>query len=314
MTIRTSTTTRLMAETTSVLLDCDPGHDDAIAILLAAGDPRCDLRAVTTVAGNASLEKVTLNARRVMTLAGLRDVPLAAGAAGPLRGPLVTAPEIHGDSGLDGAVLPDPEVAVDPRPAVELLEGSLPATLVATGPLTNIAQLLERAPGAVGEIVWMGGSSGRGNVRPYAEFNAFVDPEAAAAVFASGARLTMVGLDLTHQAPATPEVFARLRALDSEVATVVADWLEAFAAGYRSVFGLPGPPMHDPCALALALDPAIATCQDAFVAVETTGEWTRGATVVDLHGRLGREPNARVARKLDVARFWDVLIGAIAAL
>jgi len=297
-----------------IVHDCDPGHDDAIAILLAAGHPECDLRAITTVAGNAPLDAVTLNARRVMTLAGLRDVPLAAGAAGPLRGRLVTAAEIHGESGLDGPVLPEPEIDVDPRPAVDLLEASLPATLVATGPLTNVAQLLERTPGAVEEIVWMGGSCGRGNVRPYAEFNAFVDPEAAAAVFASGVRVTMVGLDLTHQAPATPEIFARLRALGTEVARIVADWLEAFAAGYRNVFGLPGPPLHDPCALALALDPALATCVDAFVAVETAGEWTRGATVVDLHGRLGREPNSRVARQLDVPRFWDMLIGAIAAL
>jgi inosine/uridine nucleosidase len=298
----------------TIVLDCDPGHDDAIAILLAAGSPDCDLRAVTTVAGNAALDKVTLNARRVMTLAGLLDVPLAAGAAGPLHGSLVTAPEIHGESGLDGPVLPEPAVDVDARPAVDLLEASMPATLVATGPLTNVAQLLERAPGAVQEIVWMGGSCGPGNVRPYAEFNAFVDPEAAAAVFGSGARVTMVGLDLTHQAPATPEIFARLRALETEVGTIVADWLDAFAAGYRNVFGLPGPPMHDPCALALALDPAIATSVDAFVAVETAGEWTRGATVVDLHGRFGCEPNARVARKLDVPRFWDMLIGAIAAL
>ena len=273
-----------------IVHDCDPGHDDAIAILLAAGHPECDLRAITTVAGNAPLDAVTLNAR------------------------LVTAAEIHGESGLDGPVLPEPEIDVDPRPAVDLLEASLPATLVATGPLTNVAQLLERTPGAVEEIVWMGGSCGRGNVRPYAEFNAFVDPEAAAAVFASGVRVTMVGLDLTHQAPATPEIFARLRALGTEVARIVADWLEAFAAGYRNVFGLPGPPLHDPCALALALDPALATCVDAFVAVETAGEWTRGATVVDLHGRLGREPNSRVARQLDVPRFWDMLIGAIAAL
>jgi purine nucleosidase/pyrimidine-specific ribonucleoside hydrolase len=298
-----------------VLLDCDPGHDDAIAILLAGGRrDAIDLRAVTTVAGNAELEKVTLNARRVMTLAGLLDVPVAAGAAGPRRGELITALEVHGQTGLDGAELPEPAVDLDARDALALMAERGPATVVATGPLTNVAALLERAPGAVTEIVWMGGSTERGNTRPHAEFNALVDPEAAELVFASGVPLTMVGLNLTHQAQATPAVVGRLRAIGTAPADAAVGWLGFFAEAYRTVYGFEGPPVHDPCALALVIDPSIVRTVDTFVAIETEGRWTRGATVVDLHGRLDREPNARVAVELDVARFWDLVVGAIAAL
>jgi purine nucleosidase/pyrimidine-specific ribonucleoside hydrolase len=298
-----------------VLLDCDPGHDDAIAILLAAGRPDViDLRAVTTVAGNAELEKVTLNARRVMTLAALHDVPIAAGAAAPRRGALMTALDVHGQSGLDGAELPAPAVELDARGAVELLAARGPATVVATGPLTNVAALLERAPEAVTEIVWMGGSTDRGNTRPYAEFNALVDPEAAEIVFSSGVPLTMVGLNLTHQAQATPAVVERLRAVGNAAADAAVGWMTFFGETYLSVFGFEGPPVHDACALALVIDPSVVRCVETFVAIETAGRWTRGATVVDLDGRLRRPANARVAIELDVARFWDLVVEAIAAL
>jgi inosine-uridine nucleoside N-ribohydrolase len=300
---------------TPVLLDCDPGHDDAIAILLAAGRrDAVDLRAVTTVGGNAELEKVTLNARRVLTLAGVADVPIAAGAARPRRGDLVTALEVHGQSGLDGADLPEPAMEVDPRGAVELMAERGPATVVATGPLTNVAALLEHAPEAVAEVVWMGGSTERGNTRPYAEFNAMVDPEAAQLVFESGVPVTMVGLNLTHQAQATDDVVERFRALGTPVGEAVIGWLSFFADTYRQVYGFGGPPVHDPCALALVIDPTLVRCDELFVAIETEGRWTRGATVVDVHGRFGRAPNARVAMELDVPRFWDLVIDAVAAL
>ena len=298
-----------------LLLDCDPGHDDAIAILLAAGRPDAvDLRAVTTVGGNAELEKVTLNARRVLTLAGVTGVPVAAGAAGPRRGDLITALEVHGQSGLDGAELPEPAMALDPRGAVELMVDRGPATVVATGPLTNVAALLEHSPQTVQEIVWMGGSTARGNTRPYAEFNALVDPEAAEIVFSSGKPLTMVGLNLTHQAQATPEVIERLRAVGNPAADAAIGWLTFFADTYRTVYGMAGPPVHDACALALMIDPAVLRSVETFVAIETDGRWTRGATVVDLHGRLEQPPNAKVAMDLDVTRFWDLVIGAIGYL
>jgi inosine/uridine nucleosidase len=299
----------------AILLDCDPGHDDAIALLLAAGRPDVvDLRAVTTVAGNAELEKVTLNARRVLTLAGADGVPVAAGAAGPRVGGLVTALEVHGESGLDGASLPEPTQPLDPRSAVELMTACGPATVVATGPLTNVAALVEQAPSAIDEIVWMGGSTERGNTRPYAEFNALVDPEAAAVVFASGIPLTMVGLNLTHQAQATPEVLARLGELGTPVGEAAIGWLSFFADTYRDVFGFAGPPVHDACAVALVIDPTLVRCEDYYVAIETEGRYTRGATVVDFYGRFGEPANARVTLELDAPRFWDTVIEALAAL
>ena len=300
---------------TPVLLDCDPGHDDAIAILLAAGRrDAVDLRAVTTVGGNAELEKVTLNARRVLTLAGVEDVPIAAGAAGPRRGDLVTALEVHGQSGLDGADLPEPAMEVDPRGAVELMAERGRATVVATGPLTNVAALLEHAPQAVEEIVWMGGSTERGNTRPYAEFNAMVDPEAAQIVFESGVPVTMVGLNLTHQAQATDDVVERFRALGTPVSEAVIGWLSFFADTYRTIYGMAGPPVHDACAVALIIDPSLVRTVETFVAIETEGRWTRGATAVDLYGRLDESPNAKVAMELDVNGFWDLVVDAIAAL
>jgi purine nucleosidase/pyrimidine-specific ribonucleoside hydrolase len=299
------------------ILDCDPGHDDAIAILLAAAHPALDLRAITTVGGNAPLDKVTLNARRVCTLAGIRDVPIAAGAEGPADRALEPAADVHGESGLDGPELPEPDVPLDPRPAVDLIADELaaaeePLTIFATAPLTNVAALLERAGHErIREVVWMGGSTERGNRTPYAEFNAWVDPVAAAAVLASGVPFTMVGLNLTHQALATAEVIARMHALGTRLGDTVAGWFEFFGATYRSLFGAGAPPVHDPCAVALVAEPGVVRCVDAFLAIETEGRWTRGATVVDLRGRYGREPNARIATELDAARFWDVVVAAV---
>jgi inosine/uridine nucleosidase len=309
-----------VAGPTPCVLDCDPGHDDAIAMLLAARSPALDLRAITTVAGNGTLSQVTENARRVCTLGGIRGVPVAAGAERPLARELVTALDIHGASALDGPALPEPDVPLDPRPADEAIAdvvaaSSEPVTLIATGPLTNVAVALERQPEIVPrlrEILIMGGSTERGNRAPYAEFNVYVDPEAAARVFASGVPVTMVGLNLTHQAIATPAVVDRIRGLGTELAGVVAEWLAFFGSAYLDLWGLEGPPVHDPCAVALAIDPGLIRCVETFVAIETDGRWTRGATVVDLHGRLGEAPNARVAMELDVARFWDLVVGAIA--
>jgi purine nucleosidase/pyrimidine-specific ribonucleoside hydrolase len=305
------------------ILDCDPGHDDAVALLLAAASPELDLRAVTTVAGNGTLDKVTRNALAVCTLAGIRDVPIAAGADRPLRRPLQTAAHVHGESALDGPTLPEPDVPLDPRRADRLIADVLraadePVTLIPTGPLTNIATLLEREPDLVRErvreILLMGGSTGRGNHTPHAEFNIYVDPDAADRVFAAPVPVTMIGLNLTHQAIATPAVVDRLLALDTDLARVVAGWMTFFGSMYEDVWGLPGPPVHDACAVALAIDPSLVRSVDSFVAVETEGQWTRGATVVDLHGRLGREPNARVAMELDAEGFWDLVIGAVGRL
>jgi len=307
---------------TPIILDCDPGHDDAIAIMLAAGDPAVDLLAITTVAGNQTLEKTTLNALRVCTLAGIRDVPVAAGCARPLTRPLQIAEDVHGESGLDGPRFGEPAVQVADEHGVDLmhriLQGSPePVTLVPTGPLTNMALLLTRYPedaARIHEIVLMGGSTERGNVGPYAEFNIFVDPEAAAIVFGSGVAVTMCGLNVTHQALVTPDVVARLEALGGDLGKVCAELMTFFASTYKQLWGFEAPPLHDPVAVARVIDPTLVECVDVHVAIEVSGEHTRGATVVDLHGYLGKAPNAKVAVGLDAPRFWDRLVAALGNL
>ena len=303
-----------------MVLDCDPGHDDAMALLLAIADPAVDLLAVTTVAGNQTVDKCTINARRVLSLAGVSDIPVARGADRPLVRRLRIADDVHGQTGLDGPQF-DTELSVPESPSTAhdvlldvLRNSATPVTIVATGALTNIARLVSEETGNIAEIVWMGGSTERGNAEPAAEFNALVDPEAAEIVFTSGVPLTMVGLNLTHQALATGDVIDRLRAMGSPASEAAIGWLGFFADTYRALYGFEGPPVHDPCALALVIDPSVVRCVDAFVAIETEGRWTRGSTVVDLHGRLGRGPNARVAMELDRNRFWDLVLGAIAAL
>jgi purine nucleosidase/pyrimidine-specific ribonucleoside hydrolase len=304
-----------------VVIDCDPGHDDALAILLAAGSPEVELLAITTVAGNQTLDRTTLNARRVCSLAGLRDVPVAAGCDRPLLRPLVVAADVHGESGLDGPAWPEPAVAAADVHAVDLIVERVTArpgevTLVAIGPLTNLAMAVRREPRLarlVREVVLMGGSTDRGNVTPAAEFNVFVDPEAAAIVFDAGWPLTMVGLNLTRQAPVTAAVARRIEAVGTPAAATVTELLGFYGRRYRDRPD-EGPPLHDPCAVARVIHPAVVACREAFVAVETEGRWTAGATVVDLDGRLERPPNARVATTLDAPAFWDLLLAALARL
>jgi purine nucleosidase/pyrimidine-specific ribonucleoside hydrolase len=296
-----------------VVLDCDPGHDDALAIVLAARHPGIDLRAITTVAGNQTLAKTTLNARRMCTVAGIVGVPIAAGCERPLVQEAVIAEGIHGETGLDGPDFPEPTVEADPRGALEVAGEVLrePTTIIATGPLTNVATLLQRQTENVQRVVLMGGSTGRGNMAPLAEFNVLADPEAADVVFRSGVPITMCGLDVTHQALATDEVLRRIAAKDSPLARVCHQLLTFFAGTYREVFGFEAPPVHDPVAVAAVIDPTIISVRSVNVEIELTGTYTRGATVVDLHGVTGRRPNAEVATELDVERFWDLMIDAI---
>ncbi|WP_405604464.1 nucleoside hydrolase [Streptomyces sp. NBC_01410] len=305
-----------------IIIDCDPGHDDALAIILAAGDPAIDLLAITTVAGNQTVEKTTLNARRVCTVAGITGVPIAAGCARPLVQPLLVADDVHGDSGMDGPQFGQPTVDVAPEHAVDLIHRILtthpePVTLVPTAPLTNIALLLTRYPDSaahIREIVLMGGSTGRGNRTPAAEFNIHVDPEAADIVFRSGVPVTMCGLNVTHQALATPDVLARLEGLGTELGRTCAQLITYFASTYKRLWGFDSPPLHDPVAVARVIDPAIVHCVEASVAVELRGQYTRGATVVDMHRYLDRPVNARVAVTLEAELFWDRVIAAVETL
>lgn len=304
-----------------VVLDCDPGHDDALALLLAHADPALDLRAVTVVHGNQTVDKCLRNTLALCTLAGITDVPVARGADRPLTRALRVAPDIHGETGLDGPLLPEPTVRAVDGDAVGLLHRVLadadePVTVVATGALTNVALLLRAHPddaGRVREVVWMGGSTLRGNISPYAEANAANDPEAAQEVLDSGVPFTMVGLDTTHQALVTPDVVARLEAIGTPVAGVCVELMTFFAQTYRDVFAMPCPPLHDPVAVARVVDRTLVPTVRANLVVETEGRWTTGATVVDLDGYSGRPPNADVAQGVDRERFWDRLLAAVAS-
>jgi pyrimidine-specific ribonucleoside hydrolase len=299
---------------TPIILDVDPGHDDAVALMLACGAPELDLLAVTTVAGNVPLEKTTRNTLRVLSLIGYTDVPVAAGASSPLRRPLHTAEDIHGESGLEGPGIPEASFEPDERGATDLIADTVrgapePVTLVPTGPLTNIATFLRQHPELkerIAHISLMGGSIGLGNTTPAAEFNVYVDPEAAREVFESGLPITMSGLDVTHQAGAGPKERENLRSL-GRIGAVVAELLEFFAATYEGVFGLDSPPLHDPVAVAAVMEPHLLETRPMRVDVECEGELTRGETVCDFYGVTGKPPNAGVGVKLDREGFFELL-------
>jgi pyrimidine-specific ribonucleoside hydrolase len=300
------------------ILDVDPGHDDAVALMMACGAPDLDLLAVTTVAGNVSLEKTTHNALRMLSLIGRTDVPVAAGAAAPLKRPLYTAESIHGESGLDGPEIPEPRFGPDGRDAVVLIAGILrdspePVTIIPVGPLTNVAMLLREHPDLkdrIARISLMGGSLGLGNITPAAEFNVYVDPEAARGVFESGLPITMSGLNVTHQAGAGPEERDRLRQA-GRFGGVVAELLEFFASTYKRTFGFDAPPLHDPVAVVAVLRPDLLTTRPMRVDVECESELTRGETVCDFYGVTGRPPNAEVGVELDREGFFELLYDSL---
>ncbi|CAA9386931.1 MAG: Pyrimidine-specific ribonucleoside hydrolase RihB [uncultured Rubrobacteraceae bacterium] len=304
-----------------VILDVDPGHDDAVAIMMACGSPGLDLRAVTTVAGNATLPKTTRNALRILSLIGHTDVPVGAGAPEPLERPLRTAEDIHGESGMDGPEIPEPTFEVNKLDAVEVMadaiqESSEPVTLIPVGPLTNIATFLRKYPdlkGRISRVSLMGGSMGLGNTTPAAEFNVYVDPEAAREVFRSGLPITMCGLDVTHQAGAGRTERDRLRGI-GEVGEVVAGFLDFFAGTYERVFGFDAPPLHDPVAVAAVLEPGLLKTRRMNVEVECESDLTRGETVCDFHGVTGRPPNAEVGVGLDREAFFDLLLDSLKRL
>lgn len=304
---------------TPIILDCDPGHDDAIALLLALASPEVELLAVTTTYGNQTLEKTTANALRVLELVGREDVPVAAGAAAPLVRDLVVASHVHGESGLDGPVLPPASMRAVDRSAVELIRDRIahaerPPTLIPTGPLTNVAHFLS-AQGSQGieRIVLMGGAIAEGNVTPAAEFNVWCDPEAAAIVLASGLDVTMIGLEVTHKALLGADVEERLRAV-GRIGSFVAELNVFFTRYHRETYGWDGAPIHDAVAVAHVIRPGLVKTVHRNVAVELQSELCRGRTVVDLWNRTDRPPNAHVAVDLDVDGFFDLLVERIARL
>ena len=304
-----------------IIFDCDPGHDDAIALLLALASPEVELVGVTTVHGNQTLEKTTINALKLLEFVDRTDIPVAAGAARPLYREPSIAENVHGASGMDGPTLPVPSTEPDPRHAVDFIAETLlasdePVTLVPTGPLTNIALFLALHPEAaqkVDRIVLMGGAYGEGNVTPAAEFNIWVDPEAAARVFQSGLDVTMIGLDVSHQAIFGPEPTAELKAA-GRVGAMVAELLEFYGRFHKQSYGWDGSPIHDAVAVAHVIDPELLEVERLNVRIDTESELCRGRTVVDLWRRTGLEPTAHVAVGIDAERFVDLLLQRLARL
>ena len=302
-----------------VILDCDPGHDDAIALMLALASPELELLGVTTTYGNQTLEKTTSNALRVLELVGRTDVRLAAGAGAPLERELVVAAHVHGESGLDGPALPATTTTPYSADAIafiaELVRGApRPVTLVPTGPLTNVACYLD-AHGTEGieRIVLMGGAIAEGNFTSAAEFNIWCDPEAAARVFSSGLDVAMIGLDVTHQAVLGPAVEERLRATGT-VGAFVAELNVFFSRYHAQTYGWNGAPIHDAVAVAHVIRPGLVQTKHRNVEVELESELCRGRTVVDLWNRTERPPNAHVGVDVDAAAFFDLLVERIARL
>jgi inosine-uridine nucleoside N-ribohydrolase len=304
-----------------IILDCDPGHDDAIALLLAVASPEVELIGVTTVAGNQTVDKTTNNALRILELAGRQDIPVHRGAERPLIRPQDVAAHVHGESGLDGPDLPQPSTHEQDEHAVDYLARELAArdgkvTLVPTGPLTNVGLLLAAAPGVRPErIVLMGGAIGEGNRTPAAEFNIWADPEAAQRVFLESLDTTMVGLDVTHRALIKDEHTERMRNA-GRVGRVVAELMDFYARFHRRRYpDLDGSPMHDPVCVAHLIDPTLMTVRDAFIDVDCSGGPSWGRTNVDTRGRehFG-EPNAKVGVDIDGDRFAELVVERISSL
>jgi len=305
--------------TTPILIDCDPGHDDAIALLLALASPEVELLGVTSVAGNQTLDKTTANALRVLEFAGRGDVPVAAGADRPLVREQFVAAYVHGETGLDGPDLPPPQGKPVDQHAVEFLAETIrnsdrPVTLIPVGPLTNVALLLALHPDARPErIVLMGGAIAEGNVTPAAEFNIWCDPEAASRVFASDIDVTMIGLDVTHLALTTSAIQERLRAAGT-IGVFVADLVDFFAVYHRETYGWDGAPIHDAVAVAHVIQEGLVTTIDRNVEIELESDLCRGRTVVDRWRRTDRPVNAHVGIDLDADGFFDLLVERIGRL
>lgn len=305
-----------------IIIDTDPGQDDAVAILLALASPELEVLGLTTVAGNVPLALTSLNALMVCELAGRRDIPVYAGADRPLLKALVTAEFVHGKTGLDGPTLPEPTLALADGHAVDFLIDTLMredrVTLCPLGPLTNIALALAREPriaARIERIVLMGGGGFEGgNITPAAEFNIYVDPHAADLVFRSGVPITMAPLDVTHQALTSRARVAAIRALGTPLGEAVAQWLEFFERFDEQKYGQEGGPLHDPCVIAWLLRPELFTGRDCHVAIETASPLTQGMTVIDWWGVTGKPANAHVLGGLDADGFYALITERLARL
>ena len=303
-----------------IILDCDPGYDDALALTMAIASEQIELLGVTTSAGNQTPDKTLNNALRMLTLLGVTDVPVAGGNHRPLMRNLKIADYVHGETGLDGADLPEPAFEPADQPAVELIADILrsqaePITLVVTGPMTNIALFLRIHPeleNKIKQIVFMGGAAGQGNVEPTTEFNMAVDPEAAKIVINEGIPLVMAGLNVTLKAQIYPDDLEKIRKINNQVAQAITGQMEFYGKWYgQAEFGLAGTPVHDPCTIAYLLKPEIFETHTAYLDVETQGQLTAGETVVDFTGLMNQKPNAKILMDLDRQMFVDLIISLL---
>lgn len=297
-----------------IILDCDPGHDDAVAIMLAAINPKIELLGITVVAGNQKLEKTVNNALKVCNHLNL-NVPVYSGMSRPMIREQLIADDIHGETGLDGPKFEELKIKAENKHAVNFIIDTLmnsdeKVTLVPTGPLTNIGMAIRFEPKIIekiNRIVLMGGSYQLGNMTPAAEFNILADPDAAHIVFSSGVKLVMMGLDLTRQASATKEVVEKIKSLNNKASKLFVDLMEFFAASQKNVFGWTAPPVHDPTTIAYIIDPECIEVKPMFCEIELWSERSYGRTLCDYFGILKKKPNVDVAVKLDFDRFWNLV-------
>ena len=308
----------------SIIIDTDPGQDDAVAILLALASPEFEVLGITAVAGNVPLALTQVNARKICELAGRPDIKVFSGAIRPMVRNLVTAEHVHGKTGLDGPVLPDPKMPLQKQYAVDFIVETLMArdagtvTLCALGPLTNIATALNREPriaSRIARIVAMGGGFFEGgNVTPAAEFNIYVDPQAARVVFEAGIPITLIPLDCTHQALTSAKRVAKFRDMPNKSGPAIAALLDFFERFDEQKYGTDGGPLHDPCVIAWLLKPDLFQGRDVNVSIECESELTMGMTVIDWWRVTNRAPNALVIRNLDADGFFKLLTERIARL
>ena len=311
--------------TEQIIIDTDPGQDDAVAILLALASPDCiNVLGITAVAGNVPLDLTVKNARIICELAKKTSIPIYSGCSKPLKRPLVTAEHVHGKTGLDGITLPEPSMAIQELHAVDFIIDTIKnnpsdsITLCALGPLTNVAMALLKEPNIakrVKQIILMGGAYFEvGNITPAAEFNIFVDPEAAKIVFNSGIKITVLPLDVTHKALISEERITAFKEINSPVGDAVAKWTNFFERFDKEKYGSKGAPLHDPCVIAYLIEPNIFDGRYVNVEIETSSELTRGMTVADWWKVTDREPNAMFIGGLDSDRFFDLLVERLSKL
>jgi len=302
-----------------VWLDCDPGHDDAMAIILASYDPHIELLGISTVCGNQTVEKTTANALKTLELAGITGIEVVRGADEGLCRPSRACPEIHGSSGLGGADLPEPKQKPVNENAIVRMQRIISTckdkvSLLGTAQLTNIALLLKTFPEVksnISQIVVMGGAIGIGNMQPASEWNIEGDPEAALAVFNCGLKVVMIPIELTHTVLVTKDIFTKIENYNTHFGNILVKLLSFFAETYKTVFRMPDPPLHDPCTVAYIIAPEIFVTEFMHVDVETGSKCSDGRTNCDVFGMTKLPKNVHVAVKIDVDKFWELMINAL---